>query len=76
MNLMWLSAGCMVWSSRSSSGAPTVALGHRPSIASKAVVGMVDEVLWASMSSRHQTLAVTHQPYASSDPDSGACTNS
>ena len=76
MYSLWSSADYMAWPKRSSYGAPTVALGHRPSIASKAVVGMVDEVLWASMSSRHQTLAVTHQPYASSDPDSGACTNS
>ena len=72
MYSLWSSADYMAWPKRSSYGAPTVALGHRPSIASKAVVGMVDEVLRASMSSRHQTLAGTHHPYASSDPDSRA----
>ena len=72
MYSLWSSADYMVWPKISSYGAPTDALGHRPSIASKAVVGMVDEVLRASMSSRHQTLAGTHHPYASSDPDSGA----
>ena len=57
------------------SGAPTVALGHRPerrSIAPQAVVGMVDVVLRTSMSSRYQALAGTHHPDASGDPTNAA----
>ena len=48
-----------------------VAPGHRPSDASQAVAGMVDEVLRTSMSSRYQTLGDTHHPRVISDSDSG-----